>query len=425
MLTLRAALAAALLCAGSSEPVPAAPVLTLDTAFDRVITNHPDLASLRAQETIRRIDIDRAALAPARTIIVDAENLLGTGDVSGVRGGELTMSLASVFERREKRDARIAVAKRHVEEIDLLRSARQLDLLAEVARRYLDASALTALADVARSELAQREHVLTTARARVRAGGSPNAVALAGEAAVRRAAAEVARIDQLSRQSRRALAALWGSTETDYAVADGFDGRLPPLPDLDHLMDALANAPELQRFAHESRLREAKIQLARTAQRADVDWQLGLRRLESLDDWAFVGSVSMPLGQSRRNASDLRAAELALAATDLEHQGQQRALQATLADAWHRMESAVSTAGRIRDDILPALQAASDAAEVSFRAGASSQLEWSTLLAEVGAARREYLVATLDAHRALIELQRLTGQSFRTTSAMKSAEGSP
>jgi len=425
MLTLRAAVAAALLCAGSFESVLAAPALTLDAAFDRVITNHPDLATLRAQENIRLIDIDRAALAPARSIFVDAENLLGTDDVSGVHGAELTLSLASVFERREKRDARVAVASRHVEEIDLLRSARQLDLLAEVARRYLDASALAVLAEVARSELAQREHVLTTARARVRAGGSPNAVALAAEAAVRRAAAEVERTDQLARQSRRALAALWGSTDSDFVVTDGFNGELPALPDLDRLIGRLANAPELKRFAHESRLREARVQLARTEQRADINWQVGLRRLESLDDWAFVGSVSMPLGQSRRGAPDLRAAELALAATDSEHQGQQRALEATLVDAWHRMELAVTTAERIDRDILPALRAASDAAEAAFRAGASSQLEWSTQLAEVGAARREHLVATLDARRALIELQRLTGQSFRSESAVTSDGGTP
>ena len=62
----------------------------------------------------------------------------------------------------------------------------------------------------------------------------------------------------------------------------------------------LANkhTPELRRFASEARLREARVQLARSARQADIDWQVGVRRLQAGSDWALVGSVSMPLGSA-------------------------------------------------------------------------------------------------------------------------------
>ena len=49
-------------------------------------------------------------------------------------------------------------------------------------------------------------------------------------------------------------------------------------------------------------------------------------------------------------------------------------------------------------------------AERAYRAGAISYLEWAQLQSERTAARRQQLEVALDAQRALIELQRLTGQ---------------
>ena len=48
----------------------------------------------------------------------------------------------------------------------------------------------------------------------------------------------------------------------------------------------------------------------------------------------------------------------------------------------------------------------------AYRAGAASYLEWSSLQAEHAAARQQQLEAALEAQRALVEIQRLTGQAF-------------
>ena len=67
---------------------------------------------------------------------------------------------------------------------------------------------------------------------------------------------------------------------------------------------------------------------------------------------------------------------------------------------------------RLQDDVLPRLTKAEAATRTAYRAGAASYLEWATLQAERTAARKQQLEAALDAQRALIEIQRLTGQAF-------------
>ena len=69
-------------------------------------------------------------------------------------------------------------------------------------------------------------------------------------------------------------------------------------------------------------------------------------------------------------------------------------------------------AERLQSDVLPKLGQAETAAERAYRAGAISYLEWAQLQSESTNARKQQLEAALDAQRALIEIQRLTGQTF-------------
>jgi cobalt-zinc-cadmium efflux system outer membrane protein len=73
--------------------------------------------------------------------------------------------------------------------------------------------------------------------------------------------------------------------------------------------------------------------------------------------------------------------------------------------------------------VLPKLADAEAAAERAYRAGAISYLEWAQLQSERTAARRQQLDTALDAQRALIEIQRLTGDAFVATPATHPLEG--
>ncbi|WP_170113374.1 TolC family protein [Ahniella affigens] len=338
--------------------------------------------------------------------------MLGTGDLATFDGAEITISLASVIERGGKRAARSTLADAHRQTAELMREGRQLDILAEVARRYLDAAAAHALAALLREDLTQRERLLQAALQRRRAGIEQEAAPLSADAQRARTAAELEQSVRRAQHARQRLAVLWGSTAADFSIVPADFDQLPPVPSYQRVAGLLADTPELKWFAHESRLREARLQLARTSSIADIDWQVGVRRLESGSDFGLVGSISIPLGSAARADSGIRAADAELAAIAFEREGRERILQSTLVEAWAQIDLATTQAQRIDREVIPALNRAAEAAERSYRAGASSLLEWNQMQVEIVAARRERLDAALTAYRGLIELQRLTGQTF-------------
>jgi cobalt-zinc-cadmium efflux system outer membrane protein len=162
-------------------------------------------------------------------------------------------------------------------------------------------------------------------------------------------------------------------------------------------------------------LREAKLQLAKTGRSADWEWQIGVRRLEETEDWAAVAGFSIPLGTRSRAAPGIRAAQAELAQLDLERNVEQLSLYETLAEAHARLTSAVAEVALADSDVLPALEQAQTAAERAYRAGALTYVEWAQVQADRSSARRERLAAALQAHKALIEIQRLTGEPFVAT----------
>jgi cobalt-zinc-cadmium efflux system outer membrane protein len=275
-----------------------------------------------------------------------------------------------------------------------------------------------AIAQLAREDLAQRAHIVHAVSTRTRAGAAPASAPLAAEAARLRVMAEVEQAQRRQQLATRRLGLLWGDTAASFALTDTDLDALPRVPDYDDLATRLANKPELRRFAHESRLREARLQLARSARTPDLEWQLGIRRLQAEHDWGLVGSIALPLGAARRADPEIRAIEAELAAIEFEREGGHRALQATLIEAWAQLELAVASAHRIDESLLPQLQRAEAAAERAYRAGALGYLEWAQLRTDTTIARRERLDASLAAHRALIELQRLTGETFQVAGAL-------
>lgn len=403
---------------------PASNDLTLNDALTRVADSHPDLRLFGARGDALAAERDRAALRPALIAGASVENAFGSGESGGLRNAELTLTLASVLERSGKLDARRILAQSRIDALAIERETRRLDLLAEVARRYLAAVAAQKQREIAQLDIAQRQRTVAGARHRLQAGASPESVVLTAQASLARAELDRARAEQRLIAARQHLAALWGERDPDFEVVARDPLRLPAIDDFSALASLVQSTPELALFADERRIREARLQLARSDGTADLDWQVGVRRLQASDDFGLVGSVSMPLGSRSRALPGIRVAEAELASLEIEREAKGLALYSTLAEAHGRYRVAQIEVQRLRNDVLPKLGQAETAAERAYRAGAISYLEWAQLQSERTATRRQQLDAALDAQRALIEIQRLTGQAFVAVDAA-STQGNP
>jgi outer membrane protein, heavy metal efflux system len=386
--------------------------LTLAEAIDRTLETHPDLQLFRARQTSLQSAAEIAAQRPPIAIGLDADNFGGTGATSATDAAEVTLSLASVLERGGKREARQAVAASQLDAIALEREARSLDLMAEVARRYLDVVRAQEQTHLRAEDVAQRMRTVAAAARRVQAGASPESTRLVAEAAQARAELERARAEREIAAAYRRLALLWGERNPVIRPLAGDLTVMPTIPDFAVLTNFIERTPELKRFATEGRVREARLQLARSERAPDLSWKVGVRRLQELGAWSVVASVSVPLGSPSRAAPEIRSAQAELDALALERQSSELSLISTLAEAHSRYVSARAEVEQARNDVLPRLKQAADASERAYRAGALSYLEWAQVQSETIDVREQQLAAAQDAQRALIEIQRLTGMPF-------------
>lgn len=396
---------------GTVAPDP----LTLDDAIARVARYHPDLRLAEAQRPIWEARRDAAGLRPPLSVGVDLENALGSGDARGLRSAELTVTLAGVLERGGKLDARRAVAQANLDTLAPQRETARLDLMAEVARRYLAITEARQQRAIALTDIEQRKRAVAAARLRLQSGASPESVLLTAQALLAQAELDRDRATQADESARAALSALWRQREPGFEVVTGDPMQLPALQDFAVLADHLQRTPELALLAGERRIREAQVQLARSAARPDPGWQVGVRNSRDRGDTSFVAGVSLPLGSAARAAPEIRAAEAELALNGVERDARALQLYATLAEAHGRYLTSRLEVTRMSADVLPHLKRAENAAEKAWRAGAISYMEWAQLQAMRIEARQRQLVAAIAAQTALIEIQRLTGQSMLAT----------
>ncbi len=414
------ALAVVMACA--CVPAWAQEILTLEAAFERALRAHPDIEVFTRRQAGLSAEAERAALDPPWSVRGSLENALGSGESEAFRSAELSVSLASVLERGDKRAARLALAESRIDALGNARESKRLDLMAEVARRYLDALAAELSREIAVQDLAQRERAVAAATRRVAAGASPRSVQLAAQAQAARAGLDRDRAQRELLSAGTRLRLLWGESDAGLVALPTLALQIPEAPAFADIAALLDQTPELESFADEQRLREARLQLARSAATPDVEWEVGLRRLQAEADWALIGSVSIPLGSAGRALPETRAAEAELEALSFERESSERSLQATLAQAHGRLVAAAADAKSLRDSLLPLLVKAEDAAADAYAAGALSYLEWAQLQFETTLTRRQQLNATLDAQRALIEIQRLTGHDFTRVSTKELAQ---
>ena len=384
--------------------------LTLAQAVAAALAQNPDLQSAGYELLAAAGRVAQAGLRPNPEVAVSLENFAGSGFAQGTRILESTLSLSQVVELGAKRSRRVDVARFGQDAVTLERDARQLDVLAEVTRRFVQVVAKQEQLALTRRATELTEKILASITVRVKAARSPEVEQNRASIALSRARLEVQRAEYELQTSRRMLAAMWGSTDPAYDAAQADLYAIPPLDSFDALERRLRGNPDFLRFATESRLREAELRLAQAQATPSVTVGAGLRRFQENGYAALVFSFSMPLPLFDRNQGAIREAEAKRAQVQTNERAAYIRAHTALFELYQEVELTRAEAQTLRGQVIPQAEQALEQTEYGYQRGRFSYLEMANAQHELIELQRAAIEAAANHHRLATEIERLTGE---------------
>ena len=414
-LTLACAGLFAAVAAATDLEVASGPPMTLTGAVQRALLTHPELAGfafdVQAQQALSR----QSQLRPAPELDLLVEDIGGSGARSGIESAQTTLSLSQVIELGGKRDARSAVAAARLDRQRSEQAARQLDIVAEVARRFIATLAQQSRVLIARESVSLAESTALAVERRVRAAAAPEAEWARAQVAVAEARLDLEDAVHNLATRRHSLVAATGAAEADFGEAQGELLLLPAAAAFGDLVARLRASPDFLRFADEQRLRDAEVQLAERQRRADLRVTMGVRRYEIGDDVGMVAGIGLPLFASARATPQIDALRAEQGRIEFDRQSAFLKAQDQLFARYQEMEHARHVAGVVRDEVLPQLESALEKTRYAYLRGRYSYLEWADAQQRLLTARNRLIDAAADFHSNRIDIERLAGESLATT----------
>lgn len=388
-------------------------VLTLRDAISAALQQHPDLRGYEFQLQGAAASSSLAALRPAPELSIDVENFAGSGDQSGFSEADATLALSQVIELGGKRAARIAVANAGYDAISVDRQVAQLDILAEVTRRFIDVAELQQLVALSQRgvELAQR--TVKSADRRVQAAKAPHVEIDRASVALGQAQLERRQLEGRLDAAKQSLSAMWGRDDgtlggAPVSAVAGDLFQLPARTSYSALSARLSESPDFLRFASEQRLRDAELRLAEAQRKGDWTVGGGVRRLMGSDDTALVASVSLPLFSGRRAES-----AIAVARSERDRVGANREsalvrAKAQLYELHRALTDAVDVVETLEETAVPRIDEALRETEYAFERGRYGYLELIDAQREYLAIQSARIESSATAQRLAAEIERLT-----------------
>jgi cobalt-zinc-cadmium efflux system outer membrane protein len=400
-----------LLSGGRTAPaaeVDGAP-LTLAGAVERALKGRPELAGFQFIQRVQETRLAEAGLAPRPEVELLLEDALGTGVRSGVESAQTSLMLSQVLELRGKREGRQALVEAGSARLMSEHAARQLDVIAEVARRFVVVLEGQLRYDLAAESVRIAEASQAKVDERVQASRSPPAEAARAGVQLWDARLMLEDAEHELEIARHFLAAAIGEDAVRFGRAEGDLMSLRPVESFESLVARLPQTPDLLQFANEERVHDAEIRLAELQRRADPRLTLGARRYEQGNDVALVAGVTIPLFTARaaQPAIDRARAQRELAGSGRE--ARQLRLQAQLFSALTQLQHELGLSQILRDELLPRLNTALEQATYAYERGRFSHLEWTQAQRELLEGRLRLMESAGRFHLLRIEIERLTG----------------
>lgn len=377
------------------------PTLTLADALAEAEGRSPAIIAARARIEAAEARLGQAGVRTNPELSVEVENVLGTDDLAGLRGAEITVSVSQRLDLFGRRRARVGAAQAAAAVERLRLAVARADLAQAVRETFAQAATARDRLIVAREELERARELARVAGLLVEVGREPPLRALRARSAAAQAEAALRVADTEDQAARRSLAALFGVETVPAAVAGD-------LTDMTPIPIAPDRTLEVRLADLELLVAEAEVRQQQVAGRLDPAVGVGIRRNQELDDQAFVAGVSVPLPVFDRNRGNIAAARAEVRTAEANRAAALATASARLANAQTAVAGADARLRALEGAAIPEAAEALRLSELAYRAGKIGLQELLSARDALSAARRQLIDARLERARAVAALARAT-----------------
>lgn len=385
-----------------------AEVLTLQSAVEQSLTQHPRLAVEQFRSAAAQANVRHSSVGTKPELNLTVEDALGSGIYSSADSAQTTLSIAWVLEGGllETRES-TALSEQAVISSEI--KAKRLDVAAETAARFMQALLLQQRSELVTAMVKLSGQTLDQIQRRINIGQAANVDALRAKAQLEEARLLQDDIEHEIRVAYRELATTMGDPETGFQRVSGNLSQLGKPVKFEQLAQSLDSNPGLAILNNRKRLAESRLALTKAEARSRWKFSTGVRHYALEDDVAMVAGVTLPLGGERRNRNAIESAALQVQASAAETEAQRLELTTQLYKLHEQWLHALHVNESLQTNILPLLRQSLRETQRAYQRGQATYQMLNDVQSELLSAEGRLLDIQHRAHLNRIEIERLTG----------------
>jgi cobalt-zinc-cadmium efflux system outer membrane protein len=388
--------------------------ITLAQALSLALLHNPSLAAFSYEIRAAEARTLQAGLYPNPELEFELEEFAGSRELSGLGSSEITGALSQTILLGGKRYKSMKAAALESDLISWDYESARLDVFTEVRQAFIKVLAAQERVKLNEELLRLSEQLLKSILQRVEAGRISPAEASRARVTLANTRVELERARRELEAARQRLAAAWGSDSPFYNAVTGELDTLVLIPAFEKLIPLLEQNPDLARYFTASEQAQAVIDLEDALRIPDPTIRGGVKRLNEIDDNAFVVGLSIPIPLTDRNQGSRQEARFRLAQTQNQQRATKVALNVALTQTYQDLQSTENEIISLRKQILPESENAYRVINEGYLQGRFDFLDVLDAQRTLFESRGQYLSALTDFHQTVIEIERLVSQEINT-----------
>lgn len=400
---------AMIVCINSNAQVSLTGDISLRDAMEATISVHPYLSSFPLREEALLGERETATLRPEFRVGAQLEDTLGTGNLRDFTGTEATLTLSSVIEMGDKREARLGIANSRLNLLNAEQRVFELDLLTEVVRRFIDVATAQQqiLLQTQATEIAMQTYSLLEPL--VTSGRTPQLELDRASAALLRARIAEQSAATFLESAKIRLANMWASNTPQFNTVNSTFLAMNETESIDFLLSNLESNPDIEIYASESRLLEAELRQAQAQIQSNIGWTAGIRHLKELDDTGLTFGITIPLFSKARSTGSTRTARANLQEIESRRLSALNSISGEVRSLHLQLQQAISEVNLLRQEVIPTLEDVLQQTSEAYAAGNYSYVELISAQQEFLEAQFSLISSASNAHKLRAEIERLSG----------------